>query len=193
MDFSELKELLVAETVYDCLKEREDELFELIPELRVCKGFDQKNDWHVYDVYEHILHVVAGVEPELIVRLTALFHDVGKPPAFTLDEEGVGHFRGHWDHSEALFKQYAPFLDLTEEEITLISNLIFYHDMNVGKMTHSQIAEMAEKIRREHIGKLFAIKRADLLAQASKYHGLLVNIQKQEQAVLADFCTPMGG
>ena len=24
MDFSELKELLVAETVYDCLKERED-------------------------------------------------------------------------------------------------------------------------------------------------------------------------
>ena len=83
MDFSELKELLVAETVYNCLKEREDELFELIPELRVCKGFDQKNDWHVYDVYEHILHVVAGVEPELIVRLTALFHDVGKPLAFS--------------------------------------------------------------------------------------------------------------
>ena len=38
---------------------------------------------------------------------------------------------------------------------------------------------------KQHIKKLFAIKRADLLAQNSKYHSLLENIDKQEQTLLS--------
>ena len=69
----------------------------------------------------------------------------------------------------------------------MIENLIFYHDINVGKMTDNQICEMVEKIGRKHINKLFAIKRADLLAQSEQYHGLLVDIQAQEHSVLEKF------
>ena len=101
MNYNELKELLVTEDVCARVKAQEDEIFELIPEFRVCKGFDQKNSWHVYDVYEHILHVVAGVEADLTLRLVAFFHDIGKPPAFTLDEAGVGHFWGHCAQANA--------------------------------------------------------------------------------------------
>ena len=187
MNYIELKELLVSESVYNNIKQQENALFQLIPEMKVCKGFDQKNGWHVYDVYEHILHVAAGVEPELTVRLAALFHDIGKPLAFTQDENGVGHFFGHWNYSKDIFHAYADRLDLTEKDAALIENLIFYHDINVEKMSDDQIGEMVEKIGRKHIGKLFAIKRADLLAQADRYHGLLADIQRQEQDLLERF------
>ena len=187
MNYIELKELLVSENVYNDIKQHEDVLFQLIPELYTCKGFDQKNSWHIYDVYEHILHVVAGVEPELTVRLATLFHDIGKPLAFMQDENGVGHFFGHWNHSKDIFHAYADLLGLTEEDTALIENLIFYHDINVGKMTDDQICEMIEQIGRKHINKLFAIKRADLLAQADRYHGLLADIQQQEQDLLERF------
>ena len=69
----------------------------------------------------------------------------------------------------------------------MIENLIFYHDINVGKMTDDQICEMVEQMGRKHIDKLFAIKRADLLAQAEQYHGLLTDIQLQEQDLLKRF------
>ena len=54
-------------------------------------------------------------------------------------------------------------------------------------MADEQISEMVEKIGRKHIKKLFAIKRADLLAQSEQYHGILADIQAQEQAVLGEF------
>ena len=187
MKYSELKELLISDNVYNCIKAQENALFQLIPELKACKGFDQKNSWHKYDVYEHILHVAEGVEPEITIRLATLFHDIGKPLAFTQDENGIGHFWGHWEYSRDIFNTYVDRIGLTEEDAALIENLIFYHDVNVGKMTDDQICQMVEKIGRKHIKKLFAIKRADLLAQSEQYHGLLVDIQAQEQALLERF------
>lgn len=45
----------------------------MIPELEKCKNFDQNNPYHIYDVYEHILHVVDGVPQNIYVRLAAFF------------------------------------------------------------------------------------------------------------------------
>ncbi len=183
MTYNELIELLLSPNVYDCIRKREKEIFALIPELKVCKGFDQKNSWHIYDVYEHILHVVSGVDAVQSLRLVALFHDVGKPSVFKLDAEGIGHFFGHWDYSVEIFRKYAPLLGLSQEDNDLIEALIFYHDVNLDKMDDAALTEMVKRIGKEHMTLLFAIKRADLLAQSSVYHGLLSNIQKQEERV----------
>ena len=185
MDYNQLIEILLSENVYENLKKNETEIFSLIPEFKVCKGFDQKNSWHVYDVYEHILHVVSGVEANRILRIVALFHDTGKPLAFKLDADGIGHFFGHWEHSADIFSSYAAKFNLTATEIKLIDRLIFYHDVNIDKMTDDDIFKMINEIGADYITYLFAIKRADLLAQASQFHGLLSNIQKQEERILS--------
>ncbi len=70
-------------------------LTQVIPELKPCLGFQQHNPHHIYDVYTHIAHVTAETPPELPLRWAALLHDVGKPPCFTEDEAGTGHFYGH--------------------------------------------------------------------------------------------------
>ena len=84
MTYNDLIEILLSDDVYDKLKQNEEEVFLLLPELKICKGFAQNNDWHIYDVYEHILHVISETEKNIYLRLSALFHDIGKPYVYRL-------------------------------------------------------------------------------------------------------------
>ena len=66
-----------------------------VPELAPTVGFNQHSRHHVHDVFGHTARVVEAVPPTAALRLAALLHDIGKPAAFTLDENGEGHFYGH--------------------------------------------------------------------------------------------------
>ena len=184
MTYSKLLEILLLENVYDKLKQNEQEIFKLIPELKKCKGFNQNNNWHIYDVYEHILHVVSGVENNKYLRLAALFHDIGKPLTYTEDSEGIGHFYNHWNKSIEIFNSYKEKFELSESEFNLISNLIFYHDLNVSKLNVYELKEFIDSIGKDNINLLFSLKRADLLAQSSQYHYLMNNVNIQEQKII---------
>ena len=92
--FSELDGLLPHLQVEDLLRYR-TVLCAVIPELKECLGFDQRTHHHIYDIYTHTAHVVAGVPGTPALRWAALLHDIGKPACFTLDEAGCGHFFGH--------------------------------------------------------------------------------------------------
>lgn len=184
LSYIELLEILLSQDAYDTIKQNESILFGLIPELKVSKGFNQNNKWHNYDVYEHILHVVKNVESNKCLRLSALFHDIGKPFVYTLDKDGVGHFFNHWNKSLEIFNKYMNHFELYEQEINLISNLIFYHDLNVEKLNLYELREMINKIGKDNIHLLFSLKRADLLAQSPEFHYLLDNINNQEDKLV---------
>lgn len=92
--FEELCKLLPLVRAEDLLR-FSSVLARILPELAPTVGFDQHSPHHAYDLFTHIAHVTAAVPPELSLRFAALLHDVGKVPAFTLDENGRGHFYGH--------------------------------------------------------------------------------------------------
>jgi tRNA nucleotidyltransferase (CCA-adding enzyme) len=59
-----------------------DVLVHLLPEFTAAIGFDQESRFHSLTVDEHTFQVVqaaADAERSLVVRLAALFHDLGKP------------------------------------------------------------------------------------------------------------------
>ena len=184
MTIEELYEILLSDKPSYILKNREKELFYLIPELEKCKGFEQNSDWHPYDVYEHILHVIDNTSSNLVLRLAALFHDVGKPFSYTEDENGIGHFYGHWETSQKIFDLFAIKYNIDKDVANRISNLIYYHDINVSKLDCNKLKEMLEKLNYEGIDQLFELKRADLLAQNKKYHYILNEYPKQKEKVL---------
>ena len=183
MTYRNLLEILLSKKVYNNLKQNEEEIFELIPELSICKGFKQNNEWHIYDVYEHILHVVSKTEENIYLRLAALFHDIGKPKTYTEDESGIGHFYNHWNESFKIFKKYQDKFNLSAAEILLITNLIFYHDINIEKLSSKEINKMLEEIGHKNVNLLFSLKKADLLAQNPEYYYLLENIKQQEEKI----------
>jgi len=138
----------------------------------------------VYDVYEHILHVVDGVPANIISRLTALFHDIGKPDAFTQDENGIGHFYGHWDISKQIFLKFAANNNLDENITKRVARLIEYHDIRIETMSDEDIKRIIKAFEEEDIELLFLQKNSDLLAQNSIYHHLLDSYEEQRKRVL---------
>ena len=166
MNYKELQNILVKEKPSTELRSRREELGDLIPEFKETFDFDQQTVWHQYDVFEHTLHVVDETEPNNIVRLAALFHDVGKPRMMYLDDNGEGHFHYHWEESERIFTQYQNNFNLSEEDIYLIRKLIYYHDLSVKNNTlHLFLEEFDE----EGLKMLFDLKQADAKAHSEEF------------------------
>ena len=92
--FEELCKLILQATAQDLLR-YSPILTQVIPELATAVDFCQHSPHHAYDVFTHTAYVVENVPPVLSLRLAALFHDIGKPQVFTMDENGRGHFKQH--------------------------------------------------------------------------------------------------
>lgn len=72
----------------------------VIPELLPAVKMTQ-NVHHKHDVFHHTLDVLKNTQPDLIQRLMALFHDIGKTVTRSVTPTGV-HFYGHEDASEQI-------------------------------------------------------------------------------------------
>lgn len=179
-----LKEILSLPKPSIFIKFYEDEIFELIPELKKCKGFNQNNEWHIYDVYNHILHVVDSLPMDYNLRLAGLFHDIGKPQTYTEDEKGIGHFYGHWDASKELFIKFAKRNRLDEETIKQVSKLIEFHDINISSLSEENLNKLVKIFSKEELIMLFQLKKADLFSQNIKYRYLQETYQEQARMVL---------
>lgn len=184
MQFQDLSTILLSEKPSKLLKKQEKELFIFIPELQLCKGFLQNNIWHIYDVYEHILHVVDNTPCNFILRLAALFHDIGKPVVYFADENGVGHFYNHWQESKNIFLQFADKINLDDKLKNQVAKLIYYHDINFQKITTADKEKFLKEMNKNEIEMLFDLKRSDLLAQNPQFHSLLNDyIQQKEELI----------
>ncbi len=195
MTYLELKEILLSEKPSEVFtneknkRAKEKELFNLIPELRMCKGFNQNNEWHPYDVLEHTYRVVDGVDNNLILRLAALFHDVGKPYTYTEDENGVGHFKGHWKVSKDIFLKFAKKCHLDSKTRELVSRLIYYHDLSFApeketddkNKKHVATAIDRSRFTKSEIINLYRLKKADILAQNPKFHEEVLDRNESEE------------
>jgi len=77
-----------------CLMHELGLLGQIAPEIAACCGFEQ-NRFHHLDLFAHTAAVVAEIKPDLILRLAALLHDVGKPATLSVGDDGERHFYCH--------------------------------------------------------------------------------------------------
>ncbi|MBO4601517.1 MAG: HD domain-containing protein [Bacilli bacterium] len=186
MTTNKLFEILLSDKPSILIKENEEEIFKMIPELKASKGFKQNNIWHIYDVYEHILHVIDETDKDLSLRVCALFHDTGKPYTYQEDENGVGHFPFHWVESLKIFERFVLKYDLKGRlNVDEIKNLIYFHDINIHKLEGARKEEFYKIFNNEDmIKKLFNIKKADLKSQNPDFHHYLDDYNKDEELML---------
>ena len=183
MNRDELFSVLLSDDVCNLLSNREKELIELIPEIKLSMGFNQKSKWHVYDVYEHTMHVIEGVPKKLDLRLAALFHDLGKPYTYFEDENGDRHFPRHWEKSQEIFLDFARRNNLDSNLALNVSNLIYYHDINFD-VNENLILDVIEKIGYDNISDWFLLKKADLNASNTDYFDLKEEVNKLRKRML---------
>ena len=161
---SELVKLLCGANVRKVLMEYIDVLGVVIPELLPMKGFDQKNIHHIYDVLEHTAAAVENIEPTPVLRLTALFHDIGKPECFFM-KDGQGHFYGHADIGADMTTKILSHLKFDNNTKNTVTKLVKIHDVQIEE-TDTAVKRCMNKHTPEIFFLLLKMKRADTLAQS---------------------------
>ncbi len=178
--FDELKKIIVSDDVDKYMDEYREIFFEIIPELRDCSDFSQHNDYHIYDVYTHTINVVKNAPKNINLRLASIFHDIGKPRTFELDEKQIGHFLGHANISNDIFKKFADKYKLDNNTKKIVSDLVLYHEDELSSK-NNKIYNFYKKFNMNRIEMLFDLKRADIASQNPKYIGRIEDINKLEE------------
>ena len=155
-------------------------LGQVLPELLPMQGFDQRNPHHIYTVLEHTARVVDAAPATPVLRWAALFHDMGKPASFTLDEQGVGHFRGHGEISTRMAGEIMQRLKLDNATRQRVTELVRRHDMPIEPLEKT-VKRWLGRMGEEGFFDLLELKRADNLAQAPEYRGRQREYDRLEQ------------
>ena len=144
-------------------------MLQIIPEFASTINFDQRTPYHHLDVWGHILTAVQLAEKDLTVRLAMLFHDIGKPMAFTVDEKGIGHFKGHEEKSSVLAETIMRRLRFPGDLISQVKILIRYHGVSL-EPTERTALRWLNRLGEYTMRRLMQVKMADTLAHAPEHY-----------------------
>jgi tRNA nucleotidyltransferase (CCA-adding enzyme) len=141
----------------------------VLPELEACVAVPQ-NRYHAYDVYFHTLYSTdAAPAAKPVVRLAALFHDVGKPATRAEKENGDATFYNHQFESARLTEGAMARLrfsrDLTDRVVHLVKNHMFDYR---PEWTDATVRRFVRTVGIENVADLFDLRIADNLGNGLK-------------------------
>ena len=125
----------------------------------------QNNPHHCYSVGEHTLKAIEAVPADKVLRLTMLLHDIAKPACRTADKKGVDHFYGHPARGSEMARGILRRLKFDNDTTDRVCRLVHWHDDN-PELSGKAVRRAVHRIGVEQYPALFAVKRADILAQS---------------------------
>jgi poly(A) polymerase len=147
----------------------------VIPEIPALR-LEVDEHHHHKDVYQHTLTVVEQAidyeksrgtltSPDLIVRLAALFHDIGKPATRKLEPGGVVSFYHHDVVGSKLAKKRLKALRFDNDTVAAVSHLIELHlrffGYTEGAWTDSAVRRYVRDAG-DQLERLHILTRADV-------------------------------
>jgi poly(A) polymerase len=152
----------------------ETELAErVLPELPALRLERDEHHRHK-DVYEHTLtvleqaialeHRLPGGGPDLVTRLAALLHDIGKPRTRRFTGDGTVTFHHHDVVGAKLTRRRMKALRFSGDQIDAVSRLVElhlrFHGYGSGEWTDSAVRRYVRDAG-EHLERLHVLTRAD--------------------------------
>ena len=138
---------------------------QILPEFDLCMETPQRHNHHCYDVGEHILHSMLGVEADKVLRLGMLFHDIGKPQTLTIDPDGTTHNKKHPFEGEKITRKVMRRLKFDNDTTDKVTKLVLYHDYDIAP-TEAGVRRAVNRIGEDIFPMIFTVRRADIAAQS---------------------------
>ena len=138
----------------------------VLPEAIASIGCTQCR-YHAYDVWEHTLHAVDACRSDLVLRLTLLLHDLGKPVSRRWrDTDGTGGgdytFHGHEVDGAEIADRVGERLRFCGELRKRVVHLVRHHMLSCeSNWTHRAVRRWVQRVGKENVIDLLEIARAD--------------------------------
>jgi len=167
----------------------------IIPELEEGINCEQSGE-HIYDVFGHLVNALQHAADKnwpLEIRLSALFHDIGKPKSRRFAEAGAGKgkalgiqkglalkshsftkkkytFYGHEVVSARMTKKILERLKFSKKEIELVEKLVYNHMFfsDTELITLSAVRRIITKVGVENIWSLMNVRECDRVGMKKK-------------------------
>lgn len=144
-----------------------------IPELAEGRGVSQidARGFHEFDVLDHNLYACDGAPKDnLIVRLSALFHDIGKTATRTVEQKTVSgqtvelvHFHGHETKSADIAREVLFRLKFSNAQIDAVCHLIQHHMFFFEQnWSDAAVRRFIVRVGMENVEDLFLLRYADI-------------------------------
>ena len=136
-----------------------------IPEIYNLVGYTPLCNNHNRDVFNHTLNVISNTSNnDLILRLSALFHDVGKLNTLKQLPNGHCYFPGHAQEGAIICKPILSRLKFDNNTIDKVSKIIYDHlVLDVNYMPNDgEIKRLLIRVGSENIFTLFELQKADI-------------------------------
>ncbi|HTX73251.1 MAG TPA: HD domain-containing protein [Rectinemataceae bacterium] len=133
----------------------------ILPELAACRGVEQKG-MHRFDVLDHLLESLDAAPPRIELRLSALFHDLGKPAAKVELPGSEPTFYRHEELSardtEIIMRRLRFPGALVEHVTLLVRHHMFFYD---DSWTDAAVRRFIARVGADNLEDLFALRLAD--------------------------------
>jgi poly(A) polymerase len=155
----------------------------ILPEVEAMKGCEQPPQFHPEgDVFKHtrIMLEMLPAETSLPLVLSVLFHDIGKPPTSTVDEEGRIRFNGHDRVGAEMTERIMERLRFSRAEIDATVEAVRQH-MVFKDVPNMRVAKLKRFMARPTFVDELELHRVDCASS----HGMMDNYdflrQKREE------------
>lgn len=135
----------------------------VLPE--VAAGLDvPQNQYHAYDVYRHNLATLDATAPgDLVLRLSALLHDVAKPQTRTVDAAGA-HFYGHENLGADVTSTLLERLRFPSEVVRDVAALVKHHMYVADPALEAKaLRRFVRRVGVDALERQFALRAADIV------------------------------
>lgn len=167
-----------------------------IPELEEGIGCHQGGA-HIYDVFEHLLGALQHSAEKgytTNVRLSALFHDIGKPRT-KREPKGKSKptFYGHEVVGANMTKKILERLNVSRETVSYVTNMVRRHMFfsDTEQITLSAVRRVVANVGAEYIWELMQVRECDRVGMKKaeapyrlrKYHAMIEQVLRDPISV----------
>ncbi len=162
--FDELSKILLGPYVKKALYEMKNlGIFELIiPEFKYTYKFKLGNFKNKNNLFYHIVNTVDFCKRDLITRLSALFHDLGKINTRIIDAKGNSFYYGHEKESALIAEEKLRQLKASKDIIFSVKNIILNHMRVEQDLSVKELKKLIMELGKENLSRLFNLMSANM-------------------------------
>ena len=178
--FDELSKILLGPYVKKALYEMKNlGIFELIiPEFKYTYKFKLGDFKNKNNLFYHIVNTVDFCKRDLITRLSALFHDLGKINTRIIDAKGNSFYYGHEKESALIAEEKLRQLKASKDIIFSVKNIILNHMRVEQDLSVKELKKLIMELGKENLSRLFDLMSANMNSKTDS--------DKEKEKILID-------